>query len=43
MYTWKYVKNRIKNILDKPQITISEKILCIESLLDFYKKLNGYY
>lgn len=43
MYTWKYVKKEIKSTLDMQQITIFEKILYIESLLDFYKKRNGYY
>lgn len=35
---WKYIKQRIKNILDSPQISRYEKILTIQSLLEDYEK-----
>lgn len=34
---WKYIKQRIKNILDSPQICREEKILMIISLLEDYQ------
>lgn len=35
---WKYIKSRIKNILDEKQSSRYEKILKIEALLEDYKK-----
>lgn len=33
---WKYIKQRIKTILDSPQISKYEKILTIQGLLEDY-------
>lgn len=34
---WKYIKQRIKNILDSPQVSRYTKILEIQSLLEDYQ------
>lgn len=33
---WKYIKQRIKIILDSPQISRYEKVLTIQGLLEYY-------